>query len=274
MRDATLNIALRAVDQTGKFIQQAFSHLGQHQIKEKRPNDFVSDMDIEAEKRLIEALRSTYPDHSFLAEESGEIKGAPDCEHQWVIDPIDGTNNFVRGIPHFAISVAHRFRGVTEHALIFDPVKNEMFTALRGKGAYLNGTRLRVRQNKTLQGVLLLSGMPLSARSLAPATIRVYEALYSDIQDIRMSGSAALDMAYVAAGRADAYFETQLQPWDSAAGALLIKEAGGIVTDLAGGESWSQSGSVLCGNLRLCALLSNTLMPLHQAQENAKKKAE
>ncbi len=274
MRDGTLNFMRRTVDRVGQFVLQAYTHLGRHQVHEKQPGDYVSDVDLEAQQRLVAQIRRNFPDHAILAEELNAPLGPSDAEHQWVIDPIDGSNNFVRGIPHFALSVAHRFRGRTEQAVVFDPVRNEMFTAVRGQGAFLNDTRIRVNQRKQLAGSLVLTALPFTGRKLTPATLQVLETLYASVQDIRMSGSAALDLAWVAAGRADLYFETGLKPWDYAAGSLLVREAAGLVTDLEGGEDWYRQGHVLAGNLKLNAQAARVLKPLAEAVKRARRPAE
>ncbi len=273
MRDGTLNFMLKTVDRAGQYVLQAFHHLGKHQVHEKRPGDFVSDVDLEAQQRIIEPIRRTFPDHAIVAEEMDGPLGPEDAEHQWIIDPIDGSNNFVRGLPHFALSVAHRYRGRTEHAIVFDPVRNEMFSAIRGKGAYLNDTRIRVNQRRQLAGSLVLSALPFGHRNLTPATLEVFQALYQTVQDIRISGSAALDLAWVAAGRADLYFETGLKPWDHAAGALLVREAAGLVTDLSGGEDWQEKGHLLAGNLKLNAQAAAVLKPLARALQQGLRAA-
>ncbi len=273
MIDGTLNFMRKTVDRAGQYVLQAYTHLGKHQVHEKTPGDYVSDVDLEAQRRIIEQIQRTFPDHAIVAEELEQPIGPADAEHQWVIDPIDGSNNFVRGLPHFALSVAHRFRGRTEHAVIFDPVRNEMFSAIRGKGAYLNDTRIRANQRKQLQGSLVLTALPFGQRTLTAASLKVLDALYAKVQDVRMSGSAALDLAWIAAGRADLYYETGLKPWDMAAGALLVREAAGLVTDLRGGERWYDQGAILAGNLKLNAQAAQLIQPLAEAWQQARKSA-
>ena len=274
MIDGTLNFMRKTADRVGQYVLQAYTHLGKHQVREKTPGDYVSDVDLEAQRRIIEQIQRTFPDHAILAEELEQSVGPADAEHLWIIDPIDGSNNFVRGVPHFAIAIAHRFRGRTEQAVVFDPVRNEMFSAVHGKGAFLNDTRIRANQRKQLAGSLVLTALPFANRALTQASLQVLEALYNQVQDVRMSGSAALDLAWVAAGRADWYFETGLQPWDMAAGALLVREAGGLVTDLSGGERWYQEGALLAGNLKLNAQAAQAIRPLAQALAQSRRLAD
>ncbi len=274
MRDGTLNFMRKTADRVGQYVLQAYTHLGKHQVHEKTPGDYVSDVDLEAQRRIIEQIQRTFPDHAIVAEELEQAIGPADAEDQWVIDPIDGSNNFVRGIPHFAIAIAHRFRGRTEQAVVFDPVRNEMFTAVRGQGAFLNDTRIRANQRKQLPGSLVLTALPFANRALTQASLQVLETLYSQVQDVRMSGCAALDLAWVAAGRVDWYFETGLRPWDMAAGALLVREAAGLVTDLSGGERWYQEGALLAGNLKLNAQAAQAIKPLALAVEQSRRPAD
>jgi myo-inositol-1(or 4)-monophosphatase len=242
-----LNMALRAARKASELIEQALERVDLVRIEEKGRNDFVSEVDRKAEQEIVQQLSRAFPDHRFLGEEGGG-SGPVDAEYQWVIDPLDGTTNFLHGIPHFAVSIACKYRGNLQHAVIIDPIKREEFTASRGKGAMLNGRRMRVSTRKSLEGALIGTGIPFNGYSLQ--NIDAYAECLKDIAGqtagIRRQGSAALDLAYVAAGRFDGFWEMNLQEWDLAAGALLIKESGGMISDFSGGNGYLDSGNVVC----------------------------
>jgi myo-inositol-1(or 4)-monophosphatase len=242
-------IALRAARKAGEQIVRATEHVDRLDIESKSANDFVTDVDVAAEKEIIYHLTKAYPDHAFLAEEGG-ASGNPDSEYRWLIDPLDGTTNFIRGIPHFAISIACEYRGRLEHAVVLDPVRREEFTASRGRGAQLNGHRIRVSKLTGLDGALLGTGIPFKERQTEhlEAYTSTLKTLAAQTAGIRRAGAAALDLAYVAAGRLDAFWEIGLSPWDIAAGALLIREAGGLIGDFSGEATYMQSGNIVCGN--------------------------
>ena len=202
-----------------------------------------------AEKEILYHLSKAYPDHAFLAEESGS-SGDPDSEYRWLIDPLDGTTNFIRGIPHFAVSIACEYRGKLEHAVVLDPIRREEYTASRGRGAQLNGRRIRVSKLNGLDGALLGTGIPFKQRQTEhlEAYIVTLQKLAAQSGGIRRAGAAALDLAYVAAGRLDAFWEIGLAPWDIAAGALLVREAGGLIGDFNGEATYMDSGNIVCGN--------------------------
>ncbi|MFT6052743.1 MAG: myo-inositol-1(or 4)-monophosphatase [Halioglobus sp.] len=244
-----INIALRAARKVGENIVRASDDLYRIEVKEKSVNDFVSEVDMNAERDLCYHLNKAYPDHAILGEETG-LTGSADADYQWIIDPLDGTTNFVRGIPHYAISMACLYKGKLEHALILDPVRREEFTASRGRGAQLNGHRIRVSKLKSLDGALLGTGIPFKDHSedKLAAHCKTVEVLAAQCAGIRRCGAASLDLAYVAAGRLDAFWEVGLQSWDMAAGALLIREAGGLVSDLDGSENFMRSGNIVAGN--------------------------
>lgn len=242
-----LTMALRAARKAGELIEQALERVDLVRIEEKGRNDFVSEVDRKAEQEIVQQLSRAYPDHRFLAEEGGG-SGPADAEYEWIIDPLDGTTNFLHGIPHFAVSIACKYRGNLQHAVIIDPIKREEFTASRGKGAMLNGRRMRVSTRKSLDGALIGTGIPFNGYSLQNigAYAECLKEIASQTAGIRRPGSAALDLAYVAAGRFDGFWEMNLQEWDIAAGALLVKESGGMISDFSGGNGYLDSGNVVC----------------------------
>lgn len=241
-----LNIAVRAARNAGNIIARGAQQLDGLNFAEKSPNDYVSEIDQRAEAEIIKAIKRAYPDHAILAEETGETEGN---DFQWIIDPLDGTTNFLRGIPQYAVSIALKHKNDLEHAVVYDPIKDEMFTASRGSGAQLNGRRLRVSQRRNLKGALLGTGFPFREEHSLEEYLPSLKALIPGTAGIRRAGSAALDLAYVAAGRFDGFWEFDLNIWDLAAGALLVKEAGGLVTDMGGGRNYLTSGNVLAASL-------------------------
>lgn len=243
------NIALRAARKAGELIVRASDDLERVTVKNKNANDFVSEVDEAAEREIAQQLRRAYPEHAILGEESGR-SGPEDAEYLWVIDPLDGTTNFLRGIPHYGVSIACLHKGRIEHGVIVDPVRREEFTASRGRGAQLNGRRIRVSQRASLDGALLGTGIPFKGHGdeQLPTYAAVLAELAGQCAGIRRAGAASLDLAYVAAGRLDAFWETGLSIWDIAAGVLLIREAGGLVSDLDGGEGFLDSGNIVAGN--------------------------
>ncbi|HSC76338.1 MAG TPA: inositol monophosphatase family protein [Pseudomonadales bacterium] len=243
-----LNIALRAARLAGEHIVRASDRLDIIAVTEKSSNDYVTEVDQAAEDIIIKLLHKTYPDHGFLAEESGSTNA--DAEFCWIIDPLDGTTNFVRGIPHYAVSIACQHQGRLEHAVVYNPVTREEFTASRGRGAQLNGRRIRVSGRTNLEGALLGTGIPFHSHhnDKLQGYLQTLAELAPQTAGIRRAGSAALDLAYVAAGRFDAFWEMGLQPWDIAAGLLLIQEAGGLASDFSGGNHYMETGDVVCGN--------------------------
>jgi myo-inositol-1(or 4)-monophosphatase len=245
------NIALRAARRAGELIVRASDDLDRVAVRSKDANDFVSEVDEAAEGEIIRQLRRAYPEHAFLGEESG-YQGPQDAENVWIIDPLDGTTNFLRGIPHFCVSIACRQKGRIEHAVVVDPVRREEFVASRGRGAQLNGRRMRVSRLPSLDGALLGTGIPFRGHEddRLPQYAEALARLASRCAGIRRAGAAALDLAYVAAGRLDAFWEYGLAPWDMAAGALLVREAGGLVADIDGSENYMESGNIVCGNAK------------------------
>lgn len=244
-----LTIALRAARKAGEIIARSVDQLDTVRIDEKSANNFVTEVDRASEKEIIYHLKKAYPDHAFLGEESG-ASGVDGAEYRWIIDPLDGTTNFIHGIPHFAVSIACEYRGQLEHAVVLDPIRREEFTASRGRGAQVNGRRIRVSERKSLDGALIGTGIPFKSRCEAqiPMYVHSLQAVAEKTAGLRRAGAAALDLAYVAAGRLDAFWEMALAPWDIAAGALLIREAGGLISDFKGGNDYMENGNVVCGN--------------------------
>lgn len=249
-----VNIALRAARKAGDIIVQASERVDLIHVKEKERNDFVTNIDHASEEEIISQLKRAFPDDHIIGEESGLIKGGnPDAETTWFIDPLDGTTNFVRGIPHYAISIAAVKNGRVEHAVVYDPVRREEFIASRGRGASVNGKRIRVTNQKEFSGALIGTGIPYRAsqQPFMHDYLKCVEHFAANGSGIRRAGSAALDLAYVAAGRLDAFWEYSLRPWDVAAGILLITEAGGMVSDFKGGETHLETGNIVCGSPKL-----------------------
>ncbi len=253
-----INIAIRAARSAGNILLRYFEHTDTLTIKEKSKNEFVSEVDRAAEEAIIEVLRKAYPDHSILGEESGSHKGN---EFQWVIDPLDGTTNYLHGQPQFSVSIALKYRGQLEHGIIYDPLREEMFSATKGSGAFINDRRIRVTQRKGLEGALIGTGFPYRDHSQLDAYLGMFKDMIKDTSGIRRPGSAALDFAYVAAGRLDGFWELGLSEWDFAAGALLVKEAGGTVTDISGGTRFLESGNVIAGGLKTHAAMLKLIQP-------------
>lgn len=253
-----LNIAIRAARSAGTLIVRSLPHVEHLEVTTKGRNDFVSDVDRLAEQEIINTIRKAYPEHAILAEESG-LSGNDGTV--WVIDPLDGTTNFLHGFPHYCISIAIMVKGKVEHGVIYDPLREELFTASRGAGAQMNDRRLRVTKRKDLKSSLLATGFPFKYPQHFDAYLQTFNAIFPKVSDIRRAGSAALDLAYVAAGRLDGYWEIGLEKWDLAAGVLLIEEAGGVVSDFAGGDDYFQRGNIVVGNLSVQQQLLNSIQP-------------
>lgn len=253
MYDPAINIAIEAARAAGNIIMRGLDRLDTIKIAQKKPNDFVTEIDQRAEREIISIIHKAYPKHSILAEESGRQDGN---DYEWIIDPIDGTRNFIHGFPHFAVSIALAYKNKIEHGVIYDPVRQELFTASRGKGAQLNSHRIRVSQRKTLEECLLGTGFAyrhVEKTNTVPG--KILQTILPICADIRRAGAATLDLAYVACGRLDGFWELGLQRWDIAAGILLIKEAGGLVSDLEGGEDYLKTGNVVAANPIILRLL-------------------
>ncbi|WP_394200993.1 inositol-1-monophosphatase [Shewanella waksmanii] len=254
-------IAVRAARAAGQTIMRAFTELDRVEVSAKGINDFVTNVDKEAEAAITYQIRKSYPDHTIVGEESGENKGE-NKDYVWIVDPLDGTNNFVRGIPHFAVSIAVQHKGKTEVAVVYDPVRDELFTAVRGKGAKLNDFRIRVSNAKDLNDTILATGFPFKAKQHSETYMKLLGDTFSRCADLRRAGSAALDLAYVGAGRLDAFFEIGLKPWDIAAGELIVREAGGTVTDFVGSHGYFTSGNIIAGAPKATVSLVKNFRPL------------
>jgi myo-inositol-1(or 4)-monophosphatase len=251
-----LNIAVRAARRAGTVINRALNRLGDVRVDTKGHRDYVTEIDREAEAAIIHTLLEAYPDHAILAEESGE-HGSSD--YVWVIDPLDGTTNFVHGSPQFAVSIALRVRGELDQGVIFDPVRDELFTASRGAGAQLNNRKIRVSDCRDLEHALLATGFPVRNTAMLDAYLPTLAAFLPRVDGVRRAGAASLDMAFVACGRLDGFWEYGLQPWDIAAGALLVQEAGGIVGEPDGSSDPLASGNILCATPRIHRDMVKTL---------------
>ena len=261
--DQYLEIARQAALSAGEIIQLGSAKLGELKILEKQTNDFVSEIDKHAERCIREIILDNFPSHSFLGEEYG-VTTSHETTHKWVVDPLDGTTNFLRSIPHYAVSIACLLNGRLEHAVIVDPVRREEFTASRGRGAQLNGRRIRVSQLGGLEGALLGTGIPFKNHcdeKLVPYSKSI-EILAAQSAGIRRAGAASLDLAYVAAGRLDGFWEIGLAPWDIAAGALLVREAGGLVADIDASENYLESGNIVCGSPKCFKTVLQVVKPL------------
>jgi myo-inositol-1(or 4)-monophosphatase len=251
-----VTIAARAARSAGNVILRYMNRIDGLNIVEKQQLDFVSEVDKLAEAEIIKELRRAYPDHAILAEESGATGKGP---LTWVIDPLDGTHNYLRGIPHFSVSIALLEKGVPIHAVVFDPLRDELYTASKGDGAYINDRRMRVSKRENLGGAMIATGFPFRQREHLTTQLDMTRALLGQAEDIRRSGSAALDLAYVAAGRYDGYFEIGLKPWDMAAGVLLVHEAGGRYCDFAGRDGIPASGNIIAGNLNVAKAMVDAI---------------
>lgn len=254
-------IAVRAARAAGQIITRAFAELDKVEVSSKGLNDYVTNVDKEAEAAITYQIRKSYPDHTIVGEENGHNEGE-NSDFIWIVDPLDGTNNFVRGIPHFAVSIAVQQKGKTEVAVIYDPIRDELFTAVRGKGAKFNDFRLRVTKHNDLSETIIATGFPFKAKQHTETYMKIFTELFGKCIDIRRAGSAALDLAYVAAGRADGYFEIGLKPWDIAAGDLIVREAGGTVTDFTGNHNYMSSGNIVAGSPKVTSLIVKTARPL------------
>ena len=242
-----LNVAVKAARAAGAIINRAALDVEAVRISQKQTNDFVTEVDHAAERAIIDTLLGAYPDHGIWAEESGREHGRAGADHVWLIDPLDGTTNFIHGFPVYCVSIALLVKGRVEQAVVYDPTRNDLFTATRGRGAYVNDRRLRVSKRIQLKESLISTGFPFRPGDNFNIYLRMMADVMKRTAGLRRPGAAALDLAYVAAGVFDGFFEFHLSPWDIAAGALLIREAGGAVTDFDGGERFLERGNVIAG---------------------------
>jgi myo-inositol-1(or 4)-monophosphatase len=246
-----INVAVKAARAAGAIINRAALDVESVRISQKQVNDFVTEVDQAAEVAIIETLLAAYPGHGIWAEESGRTHGAQDSDYVWIIDPLDGTTNFIHGLPVYCVSIALAVKGKVEQAVIYDPTRNDLFTATRGRGAFLNDRRLRVSKRVRLQECLISTGFPFRQGDDFNTYLRMMGDVMQRTAGLRRPGAAALDLAYVAAGFTDGFFETGLQPWDVAAGSLLVTEAGGLVGNFTGEADFLEQKECLAGTPRI-----------------------
>ena len=244
----TLNIAVKAARRAGSIVTRASEDIGSLTINDKGYNDFVTEVDLASEREIIRVLKASYPDHAFLGEETGLSHQA---DNIWIIDPLDGTTNFLHGFPQYCISIALEEKGEITQAVIYDPNRNDLFTATKGQGAFLNQRRMRVSNKSKLKESILGTGFPFRDFQHLPVYLKIFEEVVRGTSGIRRPGSAALDLAYVAAGWFDGFFEINLSKWDIAAGGLLVTEAGGIVSDFSEKDGWLESGNIVATNPKI-----------------------
>ena len=256
-----LNIAIKAARAAGAIINRASLDLDRLQVNTKAPNDFVTEVDHAAEAAVIDILLGAYPGHGILAEESGSTRGAPHSEYVWIIDPLDGTTNFIHGLPTYAVSIALAFRNQVQQAVVYDPARNDLFFASKGRGAFLNDKRLRVSKRTRLADGLIGTGFPFRKGDDFTRYMKMLEIMMQSCAGIRRPGAAALDLCYVAAGWYDGFFETGLKPWDVAAGSLLVTEAGGLVGNFTGDADFLHQGEVVAGAPKIYGQMVTILAP-------------
>lgn len=256
-----LNVAIKAARTAGAIINRASMDLDILKINTKSPNDFVTEVDQAAEAAIIETLLSAYPDHGILAEESGREHGARHSEYQWIIDPLDGTTNFIHGFPVYCVSIALAHRNVVQQAVVYDPTRNDLFYATKGRGAFLNDKRLRVSKRTRISDALIGTGFPFRRGDNFKRYMKMFEEVMTQCAGLRRPGAAALDLCYVAAGYYDAFFETGLNPWDVAAGSLIVTEAGGLVGNFTGESDYLFQREIIAGSPKIYGQLVQTLAP-------------
>lgn len=256
-----LNVAVRAAREAGKIINRASLDIDLLRVAQKAANDFVTEVDRAAEQAIIDTLLKAYPQHGILGEETGTTHGQADSDYQWIIDPLDGTTNFIHGMPVYAVSIALAHRGVVQQGVVYDPTRDELFTASRGAGAFLNSRRIRVSSRVRLEDSLIGTGFPFRKGDDFDAYMEMFKRVSQRCVGLRRPGAAAIDLAYVAAGRYDGFFESGLKAWDMAAGSLLITEAGGLVGNFAGDGDYLLRGEVVAATPRVFAQLVGLLQP-------------
>ncbi len=256
-----LNTAIKAARTAGSIINRASLDLERLQVSTKAPNDFVTEVDKAAAAAIIDTLLAAYPGHGILAEESGSARGARDSEYVWIIDPLDGTTNFIHGLPTYAVSIGLSFRDQIQQAVVYDPARNDLFFASKGRGAFLNDRRLRVSKRTRMAEALIGTGFPFRQGDDLSHYLRILETVMKSCAGVRRPGAAALDLCYVAAGWYDAFFETGLSPWDVAAGSLIVTEAGGLVGNFTGVAEFLHQREVVAGNPKIYGQLVHLLAP-------------
>jgi len=256
-----LNTAIKAARSAGAIINRASLDLDLLKVNTKSPNDFVTEVDHKAEAVIIETLLGAYPGHGILAEESGSQHGSKDSEYVWIIDPLDGTTNFIHGFPFYAVSIALAFRGQVQQAVVYDPTRNDLFYASKGRGAFLNDRRLRVSRRTRLSDCLISTGFPFRKGDNFKRYMQMLEVIMPACAGLRRPGAAALDLCYMAAGYTDGFFETGLSPWDIAAGSLVITEAGGLIGNFTGESDYLYQREVLAGSPKIYGQLVPLLSP-------------
>jgi len=256
-----LNTAVKAARAAGAIINRASLDLDRLQVNSKAPNDFVTEVDHAAEAAIIDTLLSAYPGHGILAEESGSARGARDSEYVWIIDPLDGTTNFIHGLPTYAVSIGLAHRGQVQQAVVYDPARNDLFFASKGRGAFLNDKRLRVSKRTRMADALIGTGFPFRKGDDLTHYLRILETVMKGCAGVRRPGAAALDLCYVAAVWYDAFFETGLSPWDVAAGSLIVTEAGGLVGNFTGESEFLHQREVVAGSPKIYGQLVQMLAP-------------
>ena len=258
MRQPEINIAEKAAFKAGGVLMRLQKQVHTLHVIKKKENDFASIADQAAEQAIIEVISKAHPEHAILGEEGGLI-GNKESDHIWIIDPLDGTTNFLHGIPHYCVSIALEVKGVIQHGLIHDPIRDETFYASKGHGAYLNESRLRVDIKANLKDAVIATGFPFRKREVFNRYMLQFKSIFKSVGDIRRAGSAALDLAYVAAGRVDGFWEMGLEKWDMAAGALIVNEAGGDCKDFKLKNNYLDNGNIIAGNLKVIAALQNKI---------------
>ncbi len=256
MSQAVLNVAVSAAHAAGELMRRRFGQVSGIPVTRKARHDYVSEVDHACEAAIVREISRYYPEHAFLAEESG-TRGKGDTV--WVIDPLDGTSNYLHGVPHFSVSIAQQIKGRTEIGVIFDPMRDELYTAVRGRGAFLNQKRIRVSTRTELDTAVLATAFPFRRRGQMGRFARVFQAVMEKTEDFRRLGTASLDLAYVANGRLDGYYEIGLSAWDVAAGALLVREAGGVVMDFEGNDNVEEAGSIIAAPFKLMTPLQKII---------------
>ncbi|MFN7692692.1 MAG: inositol monophosphatase family protein [Burkholderiales bacterium] len=269
-----LNVAVKAARAAGSIINRASLDLDDLKVGSKGVNDFVTEVDHAAEAVIIKTLLEAYPQHAILAEESGKEHGNQQSDYQWIIDPLDGTTNFIHGLPIYAVSIALAHRGVVQQAVVYDPTRNDLYHASKGRGAYLNDRRLRVSKRTRLKDALVGTGFPFRKGDNFKRYLKLFEDVMMQTAGVRRPGAASLDLCYVAAGYYDAFFETGLSPWDVAAGSLIITEAGGLVGNFTGESDFMHQREVLAGTPKIYAHLVPLLQPYSRVIGNEEAPAE